>query len=156
MKYLCLIILFFLNGCIENLCPESQRTMCVIQLSARSNNFNTEFMFNNDCCYVVRFVKNSNFSQSLDSLKMYRNISSTGIITINNSNYTFDYDYLVRTNVGDYKVTDFELETKSCRTAWFRKANQYSQLKSYKVNNVSQNASSNSQNSICGGIEIYR
>lgn len=139
MKYLCLITLLFLSGCVEEICPETQNKICNIQLlPSGTNGFNTEFMFNNDCCYIVRFAKNGNFNQPIDTLKMYRNIRSSGLNT-QNSNYTFDYDYLVRTNVGDYKVTDFELETKSCRTAWFRKANEYLQLKSYKVNGILQN-----------------
>ncbi|TAE72715.1 MAG: hypothetical protein EAZ85_09000 [Bacteroidetes bacterium] len=139
MKYLCLIILFFLSGCIESLCPESQTKIDAIQLESGPSRFDPEFMFYNDCCYVIRFAKNSNFSQPLDSVKMYRKISSTGMLLINNNNYTFDYDYLIKTNIGDYKVTNLELETKSCRTAWFRKANEYLQLKSYKVNGILQN-----------------
>ncbi|TAE75918.1 MAG: hypothetical protein EAZ85_01190 [Bacteroidetes bacterium] len=139
MKYLCLIILFFLSGCIESLCPESQTKINLFRLAVGSNGFNTEFMHLNDCCYVVRFTKNSNFSQALDTIKMYGRISANGDLRVSNDNYSFDYDYLVRTNIGDYKVTNLEFETKSCRTAWFRKANQYIELKSYKVNGVLQN-----------------
>ncbi|TAG00239.1 MAG: hypothetical protein EAZ44_09595, partial [Cytophagia bacterium] len=110
-------MLLLLGGCIEGMCPESQTKISHFQLAGQFE-LNIKFMRENDCCYVVRFNKNGAFNQPLDTIKMFNHIGSSGEILINNDNYTFDYDYLVRTNVGDYKVTDFELETKSCRTAW--------------------------------------